>query len=168
MEAPAAKPSKSSADPAKSATAPTPGGHGLGGRYVRVSRLPGKGIINLAEVQVFSDGSNIALKGKAAQSSVSWDGTAELAIDGNTNGDKTKGKSVMHTNGKARGTPWWQLDLGRETPLQKIVIWNRTDGDFDERSSTSPCRCSTAEKKVLWEKKSLPKPDPTLELAVGQ
>lgn len=167
VEAPAAKPAKSSAAPAKSATAPTPGGHGVGGRYVRVS-LPSKGIINLAEVQVFSDGSNIAPKGKATQSSVSWDGTPELAIDGNTNGDKTKGKSVMHTNGNARGTPWWELDLGRETPLQKIVIWNRTDGGFDERSLNLTVQVLDNEKKVLWEKKKLPKPDPTLELAVGQ
>lgn len=153
--------------PAPTAPAPAAVGPGVNGRYVRVS-LPGKGIINLAEVQVFSGGENIARKGTATQSSISWDGKPELAIDGNTDGDKTKNKSVMHTNGNASGKPWWELDLGRNASLQTIVIWNRTDAEFGERSLNLTVEVLDAEKKVLWEKKDLPKPDPTLELAVGK
>lgn len=160
--------SKAAAPPAKKAkSAPAAAGAGTSGRYVRVE-IPGKGIINLAEVQIFSEGVNIALKGTATQSSVSWDGTPNLAIDGNTDGDKTKGKSVMHTDGRAAGSPWWQVDLGREVPLQKIVLWNRTDGEFGERSIDLIVQVLDAQKKVVWEKDRLPKPDPSLELVVGK
>jgi|GEM_PF-811220 len=160
-------PSKLVPDPVKASPIPTATSYGVKGRFVRVS-LPSKGIINLAEVQVFNGTENIAMKGAATQSSVSWDGTPELAIDGNTDGDKTKSKSVMHTNGNARGNPWWELDLGQEALLQTIVIWNRTDAEFSERSLGLSLEVLDAEKKVVWEKKGLPKPNPSLELAVGQ
>lgn len=143
-------------------------GPGLNGRYVRVE-IPGKGkILNLAEVQVFSGGVNVALKGTATQSSVSWDGKPELAIDGNTDGDKTKGKSVMHTDGRKNSNPWWLLDLGREAPLQSISIWNRTDEEFGDRTIGLTVKVLNAQQRVVWEKKKLPKPDPQLELTVGQ
>ncbi len=153
---------------AKSAAPPPAAGPGLNGRYVRIE-IPGRGkILNLAEVQVFSGGTNIALKGTATQSSVSWEGTPELAIDGNTNGDKTKGKSVMHTDGRKNTNPWWLLDLGHEVPLQSISIWNRTDEDFGDRTINLTVKVLNAQQKVVWEKKGLPKPEPSLELTVGQ
>lgn len=158
--------SKSSPAPAKPATAPTVVGSGVNGRYVRIE-IPKKSILNLAEVQVFSSGENIAPKGKATQSSVSQDGDPELAIDGNTDGDKVRNKSVSHTNGNARGTPWWQVDLGSESPVQTVVLWNRTDKDYGERTTNLTVKVLDAKNKVVWEKKGLPKPDPTLELAIG-
>jgi len=138
------------------------------GRYVRIELPANRGILNLAEVEVFSDGQNIALKGTATQSSVSNDGTPDLAIDGNTDGDKTKGKSVMHTNGNAHGSPWWQVDLGKTLPIQRIVLWNRTDGEFGERSANLTLQVRDAQQKIVWEKTGLPKPDPSLEVAVGR
>ncbi|MEE8469012.1 MAG: DUF1549 domain-containing protein, partial [Planctomycetota bacterium] len=54
------------------------------GRFVRLE-LPGAGrILSLAEVQVFRRGSNVALGAAARQSSVAYDGTAQLAVDGGT------------------------------------------------------------------------------------
>ena len=29
--------------------------------------------------------------------------------------------------------PWWEVDLGKEYPIDKIVIWNRTDGNLGNR-----------------------------------
>src|SRR5262249_33258439 len=59
---------------------------GTRGRYVRIE-LPGKKrTLTLAEVQVFSDGLNIAPRGKATQSSTAHGGNAARAIDGNTSG----------------------------------------------------------------------------------
>jgi azurin/glucose/arabinose dehydrogenase len=60
------------------------------GRYVRIVR-PGRArSLGLTEVQVFSGGENVALKGKASQSSVAADGAiggeAALAIDGGIDG----------------------------------------------------------------------------------
>lgn len=147
-------------------SAPTVKGTGVTGRYVRVE-LPGIATLNMAEVQVFSDGANIALKGTATQSTVAWDGNPELAIDGITNGDKGAANSVMHTDDK-KSDPWWQVDLGRDAPLQSIVIWNRTDKDYGERTTNLTVKVLDAKKEVVWEKKSLPKPDPQLKIVVGE
>ena len=65
---------------------PTPASPGIKGRYVRIS-IKGKGILNLAEVQVFSAGENIAGRGTASQSSTAEGAEAARAIDGRTEGD---------------------------------------------------------------------------------
>lgn len=148
--------------------APVPAtGPGIKGRFVRLE-IPGKAVMNLAEVQVFSGETNLAAKGTATQSSIDWDGRPELAIDGNTDGDKGQGNSVMHTDGKARTSPWWQVDLGTEAPLHAIVIWNRTDGGYGERSTNLTVKVLDAQQKVVWEKPALPKPDPRLTIKVGE
>ena len=66
------------------------------GRYVRIVR-PGRArALGLTEVQVFSGGENVALKGKASQSSVAADGAiggeAALAIDGGIDGKPARGR----------------------------------------------------------------------------
>lgn len=96
------------------------------GRFVHIE-LPGKDkILSLAEVQVFSQGKNIAPQGKATQSSSRYEAGAQLAIDGNTDGDFFRSHSVTHTN--ASDNPWWEVDLGSEKALEKIILWNRTGG----------------------------------------
>lgn len=106
-------------------------------RYVRVE-LPGKDkILSLAEVEVFvkdADGNlkNIATNGKASHSTNYKTGPASLAIDGVTDGDYHRSSSVTHT--EIGGTdPWWEVDLGAGQPLEKIVLWNRTDGQYSSR-----------------------------------
>ncbi|MSU56761.1 MAG: DUF1553 domain-containing protein [Pedosphaera sp.] len=95
-------------------------------RFVRIE-LPGdKRILSLAEVQVYSGGENVATNGKASQSSVDYDGPAERAIDGKTDGEFEKAKSTTHTREEAN--PWWEVDLGAEQTLDSVVVWNRTDG----------------------------------------
>jgi len=97
---------------------------GSEGRFVRIE-LPRKGILTLAEVQVFSDGRNIATEGKATQSSVSNDGEAKRAIDGNTSGSFNSG-SQTHTQ-ENENKPWWEVDLGKSAPIEGITIWNRSE-----------------------------------------
>ncbi len=106
-------------------------------RYVRVE-LPGKDkILSLAEVEIFAEDDsgelkNVALSGQATQSSQYSSGPAPLAIDGITNGNYHESKSVTHT--KLAGTdPWWEVDLGSAQKLSKVVIWNRTDGNYSDR-----------------------------------
>ena len=97
------------------------------GRYVRLVK-PGQGdsaVINIAEVEVFSGVKNIALTGKATQSSTAWGGVASRAIDGNTDGDYNK-NNVTHTQEGERN-PWWEVDLGDMKPIDKVVVWNRAD-----------------------------------------
>ena len=100
-------------------------------RFVRIE-IPGRQkILSLAEVVVHSQGSNVALNGKVRQSSVA-NGPAKLAIDGNREGDFQK-KSVTHT--RTEENPWWLLDLGKETQIDKIEIFHRTDNGLHSRSN---------------------------------
>ncbi|HEV8605489.1 MAG TPA: PVC-type heme-binding CxxCH protein [Tepidisphaeraceae bacterium] len=97
---------------------------GARGRFVRID-LPRRGTLTLAEVQVFSEGKNIAPAGKATQSSTSNGGDASKAIDGNTNGLFGAGSQTHTVENENR--PWWEVDLGGEFPIEAVTIWNRTE-----------------------------------------
>ncbi|MCA9056343.1 MAG: DUF1553 domain-containing protein, partial [Planctomycetaceae bacterium] len=108
-----------------------PGSTSLMGRYVRVE-LPGsEKMLSLAEVQVYSGADNIARTGKATQSTTDFRGPPELAIDGNTNGDYRAAMSTTHT--AISKDPWWEVDLGEVRPLDRLVLWNRTDNGLQSR-----------------------------------
>ncbi len=100
------------------------------GRYVRLVR-PGRAtVLSVAEVQVFSGGENVAMKGTATQSSTvaggATGGHAPRAIDGGLEAalpagtDPLKG-TVQFTS--AEQDPWWELDLGAERPIETIAVW---------------------------------------------
>src|SRR5262249_18750802 len=56
------------------------------GRYVRIE-LPGnRRTLTLAEVEVYSDGRNVARQGRATQKNTNHGGDAQHAIDGNKSG----------------------------------------------------------------------------------
>ena len=99
-------------------------------RYVRLSLEGEQRILSLAEVEVLRGEENLALQGKARQSSTSYDGPAELAIDGNTDG-RFEQASVTHTRTEAN--PWWELELPEAQTLDEIRVWTRTDGNLHER-----------------------------------
>jgi len=121
------------------------------GRFVRIE-LPGKDrILHIAEVQAFdSTGKNLALTGKARQSTTGYDGHAKLAIDGNTDGDFYKSKSVTHNN---NGDPaaFWEVDLGAEQDLSRIVIWNRTDNGLQPRLDGFRLQVLNTNRQPVWE-----------------
>jgi len=128
-------------------------------RYVRVE-IPGKQkILSLAEVQVFSAGSNIAPSGKAAQSSTAYDGLAQYAIDGNTDGEFFN-KSVTHT--ETSNNVWWELDLGSVRPIEKLLVWNRTDSD-PSRLSDFRISLLDEERQPVHEQKVKAAPRPSFE-----
>jgi len=91
-------------------------------RYVRIE-LPREGTLTLAEVQVFANGENVALKGSAKQSSIAFDGDAKRAIDGKTNARYESGTQT-HTE-EGEDNPWWELDLKSDQPVSEIAVWNR-------------------------------------------
>lgn len=95
-----------------------------GGRFVRV-QLDRTEFLSLAEVQVFGLASTLLSQGKAtAQSSIGWNAGPERAVDGRTGGVFNDG-SVTHTGFQAQ--PWWQVDLGQLSTLDRVLLWNRTD-----------------------------------------
>ena len=123
----------------------------LKGRFVRVTNV-GKGVfLHLGEVQVFSNGVNIAPKGKATQSSTDFGGPAKYGNDGNTSGDFAK-KTVTHT--AQEDNPWWEVDLGSEQPIGKLAIWNRTGAGLAERLKVHRVEVLDANRKVIWKEES--------------
>lgn len=120
----------------------------LKGRFVRVE-LPGRQkMLSLAEVQVFSGADNVARQGTARQSSTDYDGPAKLAIDGNTNGDYRAAKSTTHT---AQSTdPWWEVDLQANRPIDRIVVWNRTDNSLQSRLNGFVLKVLDEDRSELW------------------
>ncbi len=120
----------------------------ISGRFVRLE-LPGsQRFLHVAEVQVMSGGANLALKGKASQSSTAFDGPANLAIDGNTNGEYEDGKSVTHT--EQQDNPWWEVDLGGAKPIDSVVVWNRTDNGLQERMNGVRIVVLDESRKPVW------------------
>ncbi|XP_037640569.1 uncharacterized protein LOC119496950 [Sebastes umbrosus] len=97
------------------------------GRYVSVV-LPGRGYLTLCEVEVYGyrapTGENLALQGKASQSSLYMFGTAYNAIDGNPNSHWEDG-SCTHT--KNNINPWWRLDLQKTHKVFSVKITNRDE-----------------------------------------
>jgi hypothetical protein len=120
---------------------------GPAARFVRIE-LPGKGkLLQLAEVQVFRGGENIALKGEATQKSTFADAGAARAIDGNTAGEYAKG-SVSHT---ADGDdPWWEVDLKSEQTIDRVVVWNRAE--LGERLAGFRIVALNEKREPVWEK----------------
>jgi hypothetical protein len=121
-------------------------------RFVRIE-LPGKDqLLQLAEVQVFSQGVNVAAQGTASQKSTYADATAARANDGNTAGAYDKG-SVAHT-GIGTEDPWWEVDLKAEHPVNRIVVWNRSEAA--ERLAGFRVVALDAQRRPVWEKSGNP------------
>ncbi|XP_039886600.1 fucolectin-5-like [Simochromis diagramma] len=98
------------------------------GRYVTLT-LPGsERVLALCEVEVCGyhapTGENLALQGKASQSSLYTIGIAYNAIDGNHNGI-WGGASCTHT--KPDFSPWWRLDLRKTHKVFSVKVLNVID-----------------------------------------
>ena len=91
------------------------------GRYVRVE-LPGRKALQIAEVQVFSDGRNVAVGKRAAMSTTHGEESAEKSVDGSTSTARGARGSISHSSGGA--DPWWEVDLGREYTIDRVGVFN--------------------------------------------
>jgi putative heme-binding domain-containing protein len=141
------------------------GGKAVLGRYVRIS-LPGKRrTLTLAEVEVYSDGRNVARQGKATQKNTAHGGEASKAIDGNTNGSYSGGGQT-HTQ-ENTADPWWQVDLGTEFPIDSVVVYNRTDGGLGSRLAGFTLEVLDAGRNVVFRKQGIPAPQSKEAIAVG-
>lgn len=142
-----------------------PAGVGLNGRYVRIE-LPGKSQnLHLAEVQVFRGEQNVARDGVATQSSTSYDGPAKLAIDGNTDGRFHEAHSTSHT--ATSNDPWWEVDLQAEQPLDRIVVWNRTDSGTGARLKFWRLVVLNERREPVWQQSVSAAPAPSAEFSLS-
>jgi putative heme-binding domain-containing protein len=128
-----------------------PKSKGTIGRYVRIE-IPGKRkTLTLAEVEVYSEGRNVARQGKASQKNTGHGGDASKAIDGNTQGSFGAGGQT-HTE-ENTDNPWWEVDLGSELPLEAVVIYNRTDGGLGKRLDGFTLKVLDAGRHTTFEQK---------------
>lgn len=134
-------------------------GSGVNGRFVRIA-LNGPGVLSLAEVEVFSRGAGIASQGTASQSTTYNRGPARRALDGDTE------EGFSQTLSKDE-QPWWQVDLGQERPVTRVVIWNRRD-KFATRLKNFTVSVLGESRKILWQATVTEPPEPSLSLPVGR
>ena len=93
--------------------------------------------------------SNIALGRDARQSSTYGNGVAGLAVDGNTTGTSPWSADLQHTTNEFQ--PWWEVDLGANSQIDSVILYNRTDGfqfrlsDFYVLTSMEPMEGTAAE-----------------------
>ncbi len=135
------------------------------GRYVRIE-LPGKQrTLTLAEVEVFSDGKNVARNGTASQSSTSNGGVAARAIDGNKSG--SYGDDGQTHSAEGSDNPWWEVDLGKDYPIDSIGIFNRTDGNLGTRLKDYTLTIRDAKTNVTFQLQKQPTPAESVKHVVS-
>jgi putative heme-binding domain-containing protein len=135
------------------------------GRFVRVEIIGRNKTLTLAEVEAYSDGRNIARQGKASQSSTAHGGDAKKAIDGNTSGKFNDGGQT-HTQENSLN-PWWEVDLGDEYPLDKIVVYNRTDDGLGKRLEGFTIRVLNAKRQEVYVLDRIPAPKTKSDFPLG-
>ncbi|XP_041649524.1 fucolectin-1-like [Cheilinus undulatus] len=112
------------------------------GRYVTVTLTGREKILTLCEVEVYGyrapTGENLALKGKATQSSLyDAQGIAYNAIDGNRHNVRLDG-SCTHT--KQDFSPWWRVDLTKTHKVFSVKITNRREAKYSPRLNGAEIR----------------------------
>jgi len=134
------------------------------GRYVRIE-LPGRRkTLALAEVEIYSAGRNVARQGTASQKNTARGGEASKAIDGNVSGSAADGgQSQTQENGTS---PWWEVDLKAEVPIETITVYNRTD-ELGKRLNGFTLQVLDKDRKVVFEKQKLPAPEDHVTYVIG-
>jgi len=132
---------------------------GVMGQFVRVE-IPGTATLNLAEIEVISGGTNIAPLYKAEAKDSAWGTSAARINDGNTSGNWND-NGIYHSKDNT-DTPWVQIDLGSERPIQSIKVWNRTDrSDYSRRLSNYSVLVFSRHQSVVWRVDEQPTPADT-------
>jgi putative heme-binding domain-containing protein len=137
-------------------------GQGTLGRYVRIE-LPRRGTLTLAEVEIYSDGVNLARQGKATQNATSHGGVASKAIDGNKN-PTYSGGGQTHTP-EDGPSPWWEVDLGGEYPIEQIVVSGRGEG-FENRLKGYTLKILDNSREEVFKKTDIPEPRTTSKFEI--
>ncbi len=142
------------------------GRNAIDAKYIRVD-LPGSGkMIHLAEIEAFVDGKNIATEGSVTASSEDFGGKSEYVNDGKTDGNFNN-RSVSHT--KIEKDPWIEIDLGKVMSVERVVIWNRTDGADAIQQRLKGYRVSLLDgnRNPVWDEIPVGVPSPSSEFNTG-
>jgi hypothetical protein len=137
---------------------------GVEGRYVMIKKESASGPLSLAEVVVNPyvpkakekhSLQNLVIGKKAYQSSTYSGADATRSADGNIDGEFSKG-SVSMT--EVQSNPWWEVDLGKESVVRNVEIYNRTDSCKTELCNFYLQLFDSNHKKI-WEKHVKTYPD---------
>ena len=149
----------------KDLAAALPKSNAVMGRYVRIELTGKQRTLTLAEVEVFSDGKNVARNGQASQSSTSNNGPASKAIDGNKSGSFGDGGQT-HTQEGTDGA-WWEVDLGKDYPIDSVAIFNRNDSNLGTRLKDYTLLVRDAGKNVVFQLQKQPTPAESVKHVVS-
>jgi len=86
--------------------------------------------LNIAEIEVYSGGVNVATKATKTESSSQYSANSYKPtnlIDGNMS-------NFAHTNGS--GTNWFKITLDKQYPIEKVMVYNRTSCCFSRWASS--------------------------------
>ncbi|WP_282124518.1 T9SS type A sorting domain-containing protein, partial [Algibacter mikhailovii] len=124
--------------------------------------------ITISLVEADPDPVNLApIHGTASQSIASdpcpYGGCAELAIDGNTDGNFGNG-SVSHSDHNVN-PKWWQVDLGNDYKIETINIYNRTG--YESRLNNFTVEVINTQGAVVYSHLYVDSPKPLLSIATG-
>lgn len=142
------------------------GSESIDARYVRIE-IPGPGkFLHLAEVEAFNGSVNVAREGTVTQSSTDFGGEAKFAIDGITDGDYSKNKTTHTASGN---DPWLEIDLQKSEPIDRIVVWNRTDGGGSIADRLKGYKVSLLDENhdTVWSQTPKAVPHPSTPLVTG-
>jgi hypothetical protein len=122
------------------------------GSYVRIEHRGEKpGAIELAEVQVINNGTNIASMGEASQSGTWENFGAELAIDGVEKGDVYYNHSTALTAQPPIVGDFWELAFPKPARIDKLVIYTRPEANCAFRNDSVWIQVLNADRQVIWE-----------------
>lgn len=134
----------------------------IAARYLRIELAGEQRVLSLAEVQVYNRGNIISTSGKATQSTTFRTAHAGKAIDGKATGNFFDG-SVTHT--EPGNLAWWELDLGSDHEITKLVIYNRTDC-CGARINPARIVLTDNERNVVWQN-AITSPQSRYEIAIS-
>ena len=109
-------------------------------------------LMNLAEIEVFSGGENIARRGTARMSSQAAEYPAANLISGVTTGKAADKGGMAHT--LFENKPWAEIALPPTAQIDRVVIWNRYPEGEDIVARLLPFELTLrdADGKVVWRK----------------
>ncbi len=77
-------------------------------------------------------------------------------LDGNKDG--SYGGGGQTPTEEITNNPYWVVDLGRDIPIDSVVIYNRTDGGLGQRLEGFTLSVLDEKRNPVFQKKSLPAP----------
>ena len=101
---------------------------------VRKVASPGCGVIDtsiledpICQPDSCTTPTNLALGKSTSQMGQYGDGSSDLAVDGDTTGTSPWGATADLQHASTGTEPWWKVDLGNESTLDNVKIFNRSN-----------------------------------------